>query len=143
MNNMLGAIPPRPLDPTALQGKVLSMKTDPALERLAILLVVNCFRYTVLEKYHIEWPEFTDEKMKPLMQQAVNKLHTALHAFFAGDTETKDAVWEVLHWNYPTGWDPPAFDQRLLREIELTKQARKKERKAAKQGTGRKKDATP
>ena len=114
MNNMLGAIPPRPLDPTALQGKVLPMKTDPALERLAILLVVNCFRNTVLEKYHIEWPEFTDEKMKPLMQQAVNKLHTALHAFFAGDAETKDAVWERLHWNYPTGWDPPVFDQKLL-----------------------------
>ena len=119
------------------------MKTDPALERVAILLVVNCFRYTVLEKYHIEWPEFTDEKMKALMQQAVNKLHTALHAFFAGDAETQDAVWEVLHWNYPTGWDTPAFDQGLLREIELTKQARKKERKTAKQGTGQKKDAGP
>lgn len=131
IHNLLGAIPPRPLDPTALQGKVLAMRKDPAMERLAILFVVNCFRYTVLEKYHREWPQFTDEKMKVLMQATVNKLHTALHAFFTGDSETRDAVWEVLHWNYPAGWDVPEFDQGLLRSIELTKQARKQEAKAA------------
>ena len=74
--------------------------------------------------------------MKPLMQQAVNKLNTALHAFFSGDEATRDAVWEVLHWNYPTKWDTPEFDQRLLRLIELTKEAQKLERKAAKKREG-------
>ncbi len=95
MNNTDGAIPPRPLDPTALQEKVLSMKTDPVMERLAVLFVVNCFRTTVLENYHAEWPEFTNDKMKALMKEAVNRLHTVLHAIFTGDDATHDAAWEV------------------------------------------------
>lgn len=129
MNDTPGATPPRPIDLAAfeaLQSKTLSMKTDPAMERLAILFVVNCFRNTVLENYHSEWPEFTDEKMKALMQEAVNKLHTALHAIFTGDRETQDAAWEVLNQHFPSGWDTPEFDQGMLRAIELTKQARKK-----------------
>jgi hypothetical protein len=99
-----GAIPPRPFDPkdlAALQAKTLTMKTDPAMERLAVLFVVNCFRNTVLENYHSKWPEFTDEKLKALMKEAVNNLHTALHAIFTGDEATRDAAWEVLHWQYP------------------------------------------
>ena len=69
------------------------MKVDPVLRRMAVLLVVNCFRNTDLENYHAEWPQFTDEKMKTLMQQAVNKLHTALHAFFAGDSYAIRSMW--------------------------------------------------
>lgn len=130
MNNTLGAIPPRSFDPAAiaaLQAKTLSMKTDLVTERLAVLFVVNCFRNTVLENYHSDWPKFAQEEMKALMKEAVNKLHTALHAIYTGDKATRDAAWEVLHWQFPTGWDTPEFDQGMLRAIELTKQATKRD----------------
>ena len=129
MNEEPGACYPRIFDPAdiaAMQKRALTMKVDPVMQRLAVLLVVNCFRNTVLENYHSDWPEFTDEKMKALMKEAVDKLHTALHAFFTADKATQDAVWEVLNVYYPRGWDKPEFDQGLLRAIELTKQARKK-----------------
>jgi hypothetical protein len=142
MNNTDGAIPPRPLDPTALQEKVLSMKTDPVMERLAVLFVVNCFRTTVLENYHAEWPEFTNDKMKALMKEAVNRLHTALHAIFTGDDATRDAAWEVLHHYYKPQWDKPEFDQGLLRSIESTKQARKRDANAATKAPKRQKDSS-
>jgi len=130
MNDVLGAVPPRSLDLAAIaaiQGKTLTMKVDPAMERLAVLLVVNCFRNTVLENYHSEWPEFTQAKMKALMKDAVNKLHTAMHAFFTGDEATQSAAWEVLNVYFPRQWDKPEFDQDLLKAIELTKQARKRD----------------
>jgi hypothetical protein len=65
------------------------------------------------------------------MKEAVNRLHTVLHAIFTGDDTTRDATWEVLHRYYPPQWDTPEFDQGLLRTIELTKQARKREAKIA------------
>ena len=132
MNEMPGATYPRipdPADIAALQGKTLTMKTDAAMERLALLFVVNCFRNTVLEDYHSEWPEFSQEKMKALMKEAVNRLHTALHAIFTGDQATQDAAWEALNVYYPQAWDKPEFDQGLLRAIELTKEAKKREQK--------------
>ena len=132
MNETPGATYPRSFDPAdiaALQEKTLTMKADPLMERLALLFVVNCFRNTVLENYHSDWPEFSQEKMKALMKESVNKLHTALHAIFTGDEATRDAAWEVLNVYYPQAWDKPAFDQGLLRTIELTKQARKREAK--------------
>ena len=132
MNDITGAAYPRVFDPAdiaAIQDKTLTMKVDPAMERLAVLLVVNCFRNTVLENYHSEWPEFSQAKMKALMKESVNKLHTALHAIFTGDQATQDAAWEALNVYYPPAWDKPEFDQGLLRAIELTKQARKREAK--------------
>lgn len=135
MNDIYGAFPPRvfnPADIEALQKETLSLKRDAAMERLAVLFVVYAFRDTVLEDYHSQWPQFTDDKMKALMQQAVNKMNTALHAFFAGDKETQDAVWEVLNTHFPTGWDTPEFDQGMLGLIELTKREQKKDLKAAK-----------
>ena len=54
-----GAIPPRAQDPEAMlavQGKALSLRTDPSMGLIATLLVVKCFRNTVLEEYHAEWP---------------------------------------------------------------------------------------
>lgn len=68
---------------------------------------------------------FTDEQMKTLMKETVNKLHTALHAIFTGDEATRDAAWEVLHWYFQPAWVTPDFDQGLLRAIELTKTAQK------------------
>ena len=32
----------------------------------------------MLENYHAEWPQFTDEKMKALMKEAVDRTYTAL-----------------------------------------------------------------
>jgi len=95
-------------------------------------LVVHCFRNTVLEDYHSEWPEFTQKKMKKLMQQAVNKLNTALHVLFRGDEATCNAAWEYFHGQYPSGWDASKFDQGMLRVIELTKQARQRDMEKAK-----------
>lgn len=54
------------------------MQPDPDIEKIAVLIVVNCFRNTVLEQYHCEWPQFTDEKMKALMKEAVDRTYTAL-----------------------------------------------------------------
>jgi hypothetical protein len=128
MNDVSGGMPPRPFDleaMKALQGQTLSMETDPAIERLAVLLVVYSFRNTVLENYHSEWPEFTDERMKVLMKESVDKLNTALHAVLTGDEATREAALEVLTWQWPTRWDSPEIDQSMLRAIELTKQARK------------------
>lgn len=61
-----------PADFEALEGKALTMPTDAGMEALALLLVVNCFRNTVLEDYHSQWPEFADVKMKALMKESVN-----------------------------------------------------------------------
>lgn len=130
MNDMTGAAYPRVFDPAdiaAVQAKTFAMKIDPAMERLAVLLAVNCFRNTVLENYHSEWPEFSQAKMKALMKESVNKLHTALHAFFTGDKATQEAAWEVLNVYFPHQWDKPEFDQGFLRTIELTKQARRRD----------------
>ena len=129
MNEMPGASRPRKLDSAdivALDGKTLSMKTDAAIERMAVLFVVNCFRNTVLETYHTDGVPVTDKHMKELMKEAVNKLHTALHAIFTGDQATQDAAWEALNIHYPPAWDKPEFDQDMLRAIELTKLARKR-----------------
>jgi hypothetical protein len=129
MNEMPGPSHPRGFDQAdiaAVVGKTLSMKTDAAMERLATLFVVNCFRNTVLETYHTDGVPVTDERMKVLMTEAVNKLHTALHAIFNGDQATQDAAWEALNVQYPPAWDKPEFDQDLLRAIELTKLARKR-----------------
>ncbi len=133
MNDTPGVTHPRSFDLAdieAMQGRTIAMKLDPAMERMAVLLVVNCFRNTVLENYHSEWPEFSQAKMKALMQESVNKLHTALHAVFTGDEATQSAAWEVLNVYFPEQWDKPEFDQGLLRMIELTKQARQREGKA-------------
>ncbi len=130
MNDTPGATHPRSFDLAdieAMQGRTMAMKLDPSMERLAVLLVVNCFRNTVLEDYHSEWPEFSQARMKALMQESVNKLHTALHAVFTGDEATRNAAWEVLNVYFPQQWDKPEFDQGLLRMIELTKQARERE----------------
>lgn len=129
MNELPGASYPRVFDPAdiaALQAKTLTMKTDAPMERLAVLFVVNCFRNTVLETYHTDRVPITDERMKMLMKEAVNKLHTALLAVFTGDQATKDAAWEALNVYYPQTWDKPEFDQGLLKAIELTKRARKR-----------------
>jgi hypothetical protein len=71
----------------------------------------------------------TDERMKVLMKEAVNKLNTALHAIFTGEQDTQDAAWEALNVYYPQMWDKPDFDQGLLHGIELTKRARKRAKK--------------
>jgi hypothetical protein len=76
------------------------------------------------------------------MKEAVNRLHTVLHAIFTGDDATRDAAWEVLHRYYPPQWDAPEFDQGLLRVIELTKQARKRDAKIAAKAPKRQKDAS-
>jgi hypothetical protein len=110
-----------------IEGKD-EMETDSAMERLAVLLVVYSFRNTVLEDYHSEWPDFTDERMKVLMKESVNKLNTALHAVFTGDEATREAALDVLSLQWPTRWDSPELDQSMLRAIELTKQAREKAR---------------
>lgn len=132
MNEMPGASYPRKSDEadlSAMQATTLSMKTDATIERLAVLFVVNCFRNTVLETYHSDGVPVTDERMKALMKEAVNRLHTAMHAIFTGDQTTQDAAWEALNVYYPPAWDKPEFDQGLLRAIELTKRARKREEK--------------
>ena len=129
MNEMPGASYPRSFDQAdidAVKGKTLSMKTDASIERLAVLFVVNCFRNTVLETYHTDGVPVTDERMKALMKEAVNKLNTALHAIFTGDQATQDAAWEALNVYFPQTWDKPDFDQGLLHGIELTKRARKR-----------------
>jgi len=129
MNEIPGASHPRSFDKAdiaAVEAKTLSMKTDAAIERLAVLFVVNCFRNTVLETYHIDGVPVTDERMRVLMKEAVNRLHTALHAIFTGDHATQDAAWEALNVHFPQTWDKPEFDQGMLRAIELTKLARKR-----------------
>jgi hypothetical protein len=132
MNEMPRASCPRNFDEAdidAVKGKTLSMKTDASIERLAVLFVVNCFRNTVLETYHTDGVPVTDERMKMLMTEAVNKLNTALHAIFTGEQATQDAAWEALNVYYPQMWDKPEFDQGLLHAIELTKRAREKAKK--------------
>ena len=104
----------------ALQEKVLSLRTDPSMELIASLLVVTCFRTTVLEEYHTEWPQFTQEKMQALMRQTVNKTYTALCALMGGTSDEKQAIIDVLGENVSAvaGWDKPQFEQDMLRAME-------------------------
>ena len=122
------AIPPRAQDPEAMlavQGKALSLRTDPSMELIATLLVVKCFRNTLLEEYHAEWPQFTQEKMKALMQQTVNKTYTALCALMGGTSDEKQAIIDVLGENVSAaGWDKPQFEQDMLRAMERAKRKR-------------------
>jgi len=101
------------------------MQPDTDLEKIAVLIVVNCFRNTVLEQYHSEWPQFTDEKMKALMKEAVDRTYTALCGLLKPDSAADcDALQDALAWHTPTGckkWDRPRFDQRMLNDMELAR----------------------
>jgi hypothetical protein len=100
------------------------MERDPALEKIAVLIVVNCFRNTVLENYHAEWPQFTDEKMKALMKSAVDRTYTALCGIVNPATPfDQKAMIDSLAWNTPTApqWDRPHFDQNMLASFERAK----------------------
>ncbi|MFZ4395146.1 MAG: hypothetical protein ACOYOU_05900 [Kiritimatiellia bacterium] len=107
-------------DVLALQKEVPSLRTDPSMELIASLLVVTCLRNTVLEDYHTEWPQFTQEKMKVLMRQTVNKTYTVLCALIGGTAEEKQAIIDVLGENVSAvaGWDKPQFEQDMLRAMQ-------------------------
>ena len=126
MNNMPDEPLLHPLDPAFPKGKTLSLRTDPSMELLATLLVVKCFRNTVLEEYHTEWPQFTQEKMKALMQQTVNKTYTALCALMGGTSDEKQAIMDVLgeQVSAVARWDKPQFEQDMLRAMERAKRKR-------------------
>ena len=100
------------------------MDPDPNLEKMAVLIVVNCFRNTVLEQYHTDWPQFTDEKMKALMKEAVDRTYTALCGIVNPATPFDQKVMiDSLAWNTPTApqWDRPHFDQNMLKNMERAK----------------------
>ena len=94
------------------------MIPDPSIEKLAVLIVVNCFRTTVLENHHAECPEFGDDKMKALMKEAVDRTYTALCGLMNPAT-TADfaAMQDSLAW-YTPRWDRPRFNQRMLTDME-------------------------
>jgi hypothetical protein len=97
------------------------MERDPDLEKIAVLIVVNCFRNTVIESYHAEWPQFTDEKMKALMKSAVDRTYTALCGIVNPSTPfDQKGMIDSLAWETPTGhkWDRPKFDQNMLKSLE-------------------------
>ena len=86
------------------------MTPDPEIEKLAVLIVVNCFRNTVLENYHAEWPQFNDEKMKALMKEAVDRTYTALCGLLnPASTADFAAMQDSLAWYPRTGTDPSSI----------------------------------
>ena len=101
------------------------MQPDPDIEKLAVLIVVNCFRNTVLEQYHCEWPQFTDDKMKALMKEAVDRTYTALCGLLKPESGADfAALQDSLAWHTPAGrnkWDRPRFDQRMLNDMDLAR----------------------
>lgn len=113
---------PQPVqdDMLALRKEVPSLRTDPSMELIASLLVVTCLRNTVLEEYHTEWPQFTQEKMKVLMRQTVNKTYTVLCALIGGTAEEKQAIIDVLGENVSAvaGWDKPQLEQDMLKAMQ-------------------------
>ena len=97
------------------------MNPDPNIEKMAVLIVVNCFRNTVLENYHAEWPQFTDEKMKALMKEAVDRTYTALCGLLnLATTADFAAMQDSLAW-YTPRWDRPQFDPNMLKNMEHAK----------------------
>jgi len=97
------------------------MTPDPEIEKLAVLIVVNCFRNTVLENYHAEWPQFNDEKMKALMKEAVDRTYTALCGLLnPASTADFAAMQDSLAW-YTPHWDRPQFDKNMLKSMERAK----------------------
>jgi hypothetical protein len=97
------------------------MNPDPEIERLAVLIVVNCFRNTVLEHHHAECPEFGDDKMKALMTEAVDRTYTALCGLLNPTTPADYAAMrDSLARNTPQ-WDRPKFDQNMIKNMESAK----------------------
>jgi len=93
------------------------MQPNPFFEKIAVLIVVNCFRNTAIENYHAEWPQFTDEKMKALMKEAVDRTYTALCGIMSPDVGDHKAMIEALAW-YTPRWDRPQFDQNMIKNME-------------------------
>ena len=78
--------------------------SDPALERYAKLLVVNCVRNTFLEDIHSGAAQLGDEEMKKLMKEITNRVYTFLKFI-----EDQNFMTMMSH-AYPDKWDKAELD---------------------------------
>jgi len=79
----------------------------------ALKLALTCVRNTQLEDIHAAG-KITDEEMKPLMKEIVNKVYT----FLLLERDFMENPWFA-----PEGWDEPEPDRKLILELEASQSA--------------------
>lgn len=85
----------------------------PEIQKLALLMTVNCVRNTVIETYHADG-KITDPEMKAFNKEVANRIYTVLVALLDSDyRDDIDDLLKWLQWNYPDKWDLPTFDMGL------------------------------
>lgn len=115
-------------------------KNDEFLKDFTKLLVVNCVRNTFLEDLHcgtspssktgdysdvkvvspygeIPWNKLSrisDEEMKKLMKEIVNKVYTMLAK------QKHQKFLNLLAMSYPSDWDEPELDDEFMQAIQTT-----------------------
>src|SRR5262245_23173837 len=82
------------------------------LERLALLMEVNCVRNTVIEKYHAHG-KLSQDDMAAFNREVANKLYTFLHYMFNAGPRERELFLSAVGLFYPTTWDPPRLDPAL------------------------------
>jgi hypothetical protein len=90
------------------------------LQRLALLITVNCVRNTVIEDYHADG-KLSDAEMKAFNQEVANKIFTFLHYLFEKPREDEEAFLSAMGMMYPSRWDEPKLDTDFVRAVNLWK----------------------
>jgi hypothetical protein len=88
------------------------------LQRLALLMTVNCVRNTVIEVYHSDG-KLSDSEMKSLNREVANKIYTFLHYLFNAPQEEQEAFLSTMGMVYPSGWDKPKMDDDFVKAVKL------------------------
>lgn len=93
-------------------------KKEEFIKQLSKGLVAYAFRNTHLENIHAgkkclecsrdqEYSHISDEEMKKLMKQCVNKMYTALKLYFENPEDFQKLLGFSL--NYTSNWDDPSL----------------------------------
>ena len=95
------------------------------LQRLALLMAVNCVRNTVIERYHAAG-KIDDSEMKAFNQEVANKIYTFLHYLFAKPDEDRDVFLRAMGAMYPRNWDKPKLDREFTEAVKILKRIDKR-----------------
>lgn len=90
---------------------------ESTIEKIALLMAVNCVRNTVIETYHGEG-KISDTEMMAFNIEVVNKIYTFLRFYFGtmpkADTEE---FMKLVSWFFPS-WNQPKLDEDFMEAVD-------------------------
>lgn len=92
--------------------------SDNDIKKIALLMAVTCVRNTIIESYH-DKGKITNEEMMAFNKEVANKLYTFLNFFFNPNTKESEVFAEMMERSYPSNWDTPELDERMMNEVAL------------------------